>query len=457
MARTRRCSPFLSILHFCGPVVAGALLSFAAITARLPAEQAEHSIAATPLAQQSSAPAASDVRAARRTLAKRMRKAIAQRADYAQRAVAARFVDDKGNTVGVWQVSLAEHASWIAYDMQRSEPIARIDQQAIASSMGDAAVVALARPVHCDLQSMQDDKYKVLRAETSCIARSGYDFDAAALARILAEALQNAEEHVDLPVIAVAGTVRDTQGLGLGDAQVLAVGKSNFKGSGAGRKANVRKAIGERVHNVVVPADAVFSFNDVLGGPVTQSAGWHMALTIFEGVNLREAPGGGICQASTTVYRAVLQAGLPIVEQKNHSLYVSYYEAYGVGQDAAVFPGKQNLRFRNDTGAPLLLQSYYDGEDAYVHILGRPDGRAVTVDGPYFSTTAPAHVLVNNRPVRSNEIVWLRTITAADNTTTTQTFVSRYNAVPKSLVAKWPATSQVVTLHAAAPSTVEAR
>jgi hypothetical protein len=209
------------------------------------------------------------------------------------------------------------------------------------------------------------------------------------------------------------------------------------------------EAIGERVHNVVVPVDAEFSFNDVLGGPVTQSAGWQMALTIFEGVNLREAPGGGICQASTTVYRAALNAGLPIVEQKSHSLYVTYYEAYGVGQDATVFPGKQNLRFRNDTGAPLLLQSYYEGDDAYVHILGRPDGRQVTVDGPYFGSTAPADVQVNGRAVRGNEIVWVRTITSAEGAQTKEVLVSRYNAVPKSLVAKWPATSQT-TLHAAA-------
>jgi vancomycin resistance protein YoaR len=92
----------------------------------------------------------------------------------------------------------------------------------------------------------------------------------------------------------------------------LSTGRSNFKGSGAGRKSNVRKALNERVNNIFVPAGAVFSFNDTLG-TVSTGNGWQMALTIFDGVDLRPAPGGGICQASTTVYRAALAAGFPIM------------------------------------------------------------------------------------------------------------------------------------------------
>jgi vancomycin resistance protein YoaR len=440
----------MSILHLCGPVAAGAVLAVVAMAARMPAQHTTEGYAVAmsqALRQESATAVPVDARTARRRLAKRMRNAIAQRAAFLSRSVQATFVDASGNSVATKQIELAEHPEWVSYDLSRSEPTAFLNSRAVAQSLAGTGIVALPRPVHCDLQYMQSDAYDVLRVETSCIAKSGYEFDPAVLTADIVDAVAQKQDVVSLPVTAVAGTVRDVDGFGLGDLQLLSVGKSNFKGSGVGRKANVRKAIGERVHNVVVPVDAEFSFNDVLGGPVTQSAGWQMALTIFEGVNLREAPGGGICQASTTVYRAALNAGLPIVEQKSHSLYVTYYEAYGVGQDATVFPGKQNLRFRNDTGAPLLLQSYYEGDDAYVHILGRPDGRQVTVDGPYFGSTAPADVQVNGRAVRGNEIVWVRTITSAEGAQTKEVLVSRYNAVPKTLVAKWPATSQT-TLHA---------
>src|SRR5437763_5795507 len=50
------------------------------------------------------------------------------------------------------------------------------------------------------------------------------------------------------------------------------------------------------------------SFNDTLGGPIDVSEGWFMALGIFNGQDLRPIPGGGICQASTTMYRAIARS-----------------------------------------------------------------------------------------------------------------------------------------------------
>jgi vancomycin resistance protein YoaR len=219
------------------------------------------------------------------------------------------------------------------------------------------------------------------------------------------------------------------------------------------------------MHNVLVPAGEIFSYNDALGNAGSLADGWKMALTIFEGVNLRPAPGGGVCQVSTTIFRAALRAGLPIVEQKNHSLYVSYYEAYGVGQDATVYPGKQDFRFKNDTGHPILLQSYNEGDDAYVNIYGIDDGRAVTVKGPYFAATTPEEVKNQDKKLRANEIGWVRSVQSADGTATDDVFVARYNAIPKSLPKKYSATVEQTKvgvgmanmLHAAAGSGVVMR
>lgn len=460
MSASRKSSSVVtSVIHVCGSAAFALSLVVAVGTLQSPSP----SRAAIPVAAVRSGvsvayiPAAATERTQRRQLALRMWKAVHQRAALLQRTVSASFVSTDGMPVGVWTVSLAEHPSWVTYDTRdASKIVAVLSADQIARSIVEESLVALPKPMDCELTGLTTDKQDVIRAQTSCIAKSGYAYDALAMAKALKQALDEGQTDVALQVMPVQGKLIDVADAGIGNLVMMSTGKSNFKGSGEGRKNNVRKAIGEEMLNVVVPAGADFSFNDALGGPVTTSAGWSMALTIFEGVNLRPAPGGGICQASTTVYRAALKAGLPIVEQKSHSLYVSYYEAYGVGQDATVFPGKQNFRFHNDTGAPLLLQSYYEGDDAYVNIFGRPDGRAVAIDGPYFGQTAPADLIVNGRALRNSEIAWVRTVTAPDGVQKREVLVSRYNAVPKSLVAKWPATTEQ-HVHAAAPDLVVER
>jgi vancomycin resistance protein YoaR len=200
------------------------------------------------------------------------------------------------------------------------------------------------------------------------------------------------------------------------------------------------KAINEQINGVIVPADATFSFNSLLGGPVTLSRGWSMALGIFDGGDLRPTPGGGICQTSTTTYRALLLAGLPIKVQRNHSLYVHYYEEYGVGLDATVFYGHQDLTFVNDTGHPLLLMSWIDGDDAFVSIYGSSDGRTVEMQGPYFWTNAPADLQINGREIRRNEIAWIRVIKLPNGAEARELRVSQYKQLPKNLARQYEPT-----------------
>lgn len=444
-----------SLVHVCGSAAFGLSLAIALCTLQNPVETKAQIVVQPVTAPTMIAyiPAPLTAREQRRKTARLMWKAVHQRAMLMRRRVTATLMLPDGTVAGVWEVALGEHPSWVTYDMSGIKPVASLKVDRIASSLTKESPVPLPAPTHCQLQGLSTDDQEVLRAETSCIAKSGYEYDPDKLAGQLQQALTAGATGTTLAVRAVPGKIIDGGKFGIGDVAMLSTGRSNFKGSGEGRKLNVRKALDEHINNVVVPNGAEFSFNDVLGGPVTQSAGWSMALTIFDGSRLEMAPGGGICQTSSTVYRAALKAGLPITEHKSHSLYVSYYEAYGVGQDATVYPGKQDFKFTNDTGAPLVLQSYHDGEDAYVNILGRADGRAVTLDGPYFAKTAPDDLLVKNRRLRGNEIAWIRTVRGNDGTETSEVLTSRYNGVPQSLVAKWPAQTEQI-LHAASPDLV---
>jgi len=343
----------------------------------------------------------------------------------------------EAKTLASFEIKLSEHPLWVVFDTKPNDtPVAVVSEKRIMQFLKNEKPYFFPAPRSCTLLSEWEDG-GVLRAQTTCIAQDGYTIDEQNLVQRIRAALEQGKTEINAPLTFVASTITGQEGTLLAGQELtlLSTGHSDFKGSGLNRKSNVRKALNERVHNILVPEGATFSFNQTLG-PVTLSKGWQMALTIFDGVDLRPAPGGGICQASTTVYRAALRAGLPIVKQKNHSLYVTYYEAHGVGQDATIFPGQQDLRFLNDTGAPLLIQSYNDGDEAFVKFYGKDDGRRVALSGPYFTSTAP-----EGEKVRSNEILWQRTVEMPQGENKSENFLARYKAIPKSL----PARSTLVT------------
>ncbi len=349
--------------------------------------------------------------------------------------------DSGGHVIATWKVSLEDHPSWIVYEDTRSDRVtATVSVERIRQHLISYPIAGLAPVVSCPILREWTDPQGVIRAETGCAAREGYEVDTLALARLVANALLQSTPQVTMDIPAVQPKILASGGSGRliqQDLVLLVTGHSNFKGSGGGRKANVRKALDEHLNNVIVPAGAVFSFNKVLGDRVSISRGWHMALTIFNGNELKPAPGGGICQASTTLYRAALRAGFPIVKQKNHSLYVTYYEQYGVGQDATIFMGSQDLQFLNDSPGPLLIQSGHDGDEAFVRIFGIDDHRSVTLSGPYFAST-PVDEGSFNKKLRSNEIGWKRIVQMVGKEPVSEVTVARYQNIPKSLAKRSP-------------------
>lgn len=372
-----------------------------------------------------------------------MSAAIDARKAMLERTVSVSFVPEPGQPpLSGFDISLKDHPLWITFDVKEDKATATLDIQRLKQHLISYPPQGIPEPQSCILLSSWTDDDGVVRAQTDCIAKSGYVYDFDALAHDIADAFEHAKDTVEYVLTSVPAVVTDPTNGSVMPMKLLATGISDFEGSGLSRKANVRKGLNERVHNVLVPADAVFSFNDTLG-IVSMSRGWQMALTIFEGVNLRPAPGGGICQVSTTTYRAALAAGLPIVKQKSHSLYVTYYEKFGVGQDATIFPGKQDFQFRNDTGHPLLIQAYNDGDEAFVRIYGHDDGRTVALTGPYFGKTAPKDLLEEGRILRNNEIGWVRTVTMKGGEPKREVFVARYNAIPASLSSRWELTTVI--------------
>ena len=141
------------------------------------------------------------------------------------------------------------------------------------------------------------------------------------------------------------------------------------------------------VDGSVVEPGQTFSLNAAMG-PRTTNRGFDYAPVIAADGVLRQGVGGGICQYATTLFNAVLLAGLPIVEREAHSLYISHYP---IGRDATVSWGAVDFKFKNDTGKALMIRSWVQGDHLTVAIVGKT-GREVTFKtGPFYDSRKPAH------------------------------------------------------------------
>jgi hypothetical protein len=140
------------------------------------------------------------------------------------------------------------------------------------------------------------------------------------------------------------------------------------------------------LQGILLAPNEEFSFNDNVGN-INAANGFVEGYAIVQNRTQLEF-GGGICQDSTTMFRAAFWAGLPITDRKEHSFYISWYDKYGLGDagngpglDATIFTGAQDFRFLNDTGHWMLIQTYVDEKRtlAEVRMYGTKPNRTVTL------------------------------------------------------------------------------
>ncbi|MFA5270028.1 MAG: VanW family protein [Patescibacteria group bacterium] len=171
----------------------------------------------------------------------------------------------------------------------------------------------------------------------------------------------------------------------LGVNELVASGVSNFAGSPANRRHNIKTGA-SKFNNVIVAPAEPFSFNKTLG-VVDQTTGYLPELVIKGDETIPEF-GGGLCQVSTTAFRAILNGGYPVTERHNHSYRVVYYEP--AGTDATIYPPSPDLRFINDSPGHIVMQTYIDGNNLHFDFYGTKMDRKVVIEGPkIFNITEP--------------------------------------------------------------------
>ena len=138
---------------------------------------------------------------------------------------------------------------------------------------------------------------------------------------------------------------------------------TSFSTSSSNRINNIEVAAGHLNNLLVMPGQEI-SVSDTIK-PRTTANGYKSAGAYLNGRTV-PAIGGGICQVSSTVYSAVKNAGLTVLERHPHSMPVHYLP---LGLDAAISAGTKDLRFRNDYSAPVILQAYTEGKNLIVNCL----------------------------------------------------------------------------------------
>ncbi|MFN8676727.1 MAG: VanW family protein [Thermomicrobiales bacterium] len=215
----------------------------------------------------------------------------------------------------------------------------------------------------------------------------GVSLDAPKLATAVEQAFFGSGGTVIAPVDTTSPEIDSKNLNALGITTLLGSGQSNYSGSSDGRATNV--AVGASLLNgTLIPPHGVFSFNDSIG-LIDEDKGFVEA-QVIDGEKIGKDIGGGICQVSTTVFRAAFLAGMPITEWWPHRFRIGFYELDGwePGLDASILQPTDDpatwadFKFENPSDAWMLVESWTDGVNVWVNLYGADLGYDVEVTGP---------------------------------------------------------------------------
>ncbi len=220
---------------------------------------------------------------------------------------------------------------------------------------------------------------------------------------------------------------------------LIGTATTNFAGGSLDRQHNIEVGVSKITGVLIAPGQEFSTVNAI--GAISEEAGFVKEFVINREQTVKEL-GGGLCQLSTTLFRTVLNSGLPITERTNHKYVIPYY---GPGLDATVYGPHPDFRFVNDTGNYLLLQGITKNNQVTFELYGVKDGRIATISKPELYDEKP---VPPNRNIPSPDLYLGQiqcttstykgitadatyTVTYQDGTIKTQVFHSVYQPWPK--------------------------
>jgi vancomycin resistance protein YoaR len=258
-----------------------------------------------------------------------------------------------------WELTKRMLATWLEVQIVDESVVLGLSKEDVTAYIEDKIKPDVdVEPVEAKFSISEDQKVEEFRG-----SRAGVEVVLEDAYAAIQEAFLQRNYHdeglpsvVPLPTSQVEPTVKTGEVNDLGITEVLGSGYSNFAGSPPNRVKNVRFALEEKLEGLLIKPGETFSMLDALR-PFTISGGYLPELVI-KGNEIVPEVGGGLCQVGSTMFRAAMNSGLPIVERRNHSLVVSYYNDHrnGLpGTDATIYDSAPDFKFQNDTGNYILI------------------------------------------------------------------------------------------------------
>lgn len=244
---------------------------------------------------------------------------------------------------------------------------------------------SLSEKVHRDPQNAKL-KMEAGKVSVFVLSQKGIDLDIPASQKKITDYLKKKKTDASLTLVysEIEPEIKTNSIENMGITDLIGEGTSNFAGSPPNRVHNIQVAT-KRYDGLLIKPGEEFSFIKNLGDVDAE----HNYLPELVIKNNKTEPefGGGICQVSTTIFRAAVYSGLEITARKNHAYPVSYYNPQGM--DATVYIPRPDLRFINNTPGYILIQTKIEGTQLTFDFYGTNDGRKTNIIGPKITQRNP--------------------------------------------------------------------
>jgi len=297
------------------------------------------------------------------------------------------------------------------------QPVKNGDQISVQVGLNPTALRDMLVPVKSQVDRLPANAKFIFNDETRQLdlmedSKIGRTLEMEASVKAINDALLRGEHTASLVINEaqpqVSGSSTAEQ---LGITQLLLSETSYFFGSSPERIQNIEVAAA-RFHGVLVAPGETFSMGATMGD-VSLDNGFAEALIIYGGRTIKGV-GGGVCQVSTTLFRAAFNAGFPIVERTPHAYRVSYYERIAsggvdprlAGLDATVYFPLVDFKFTNDSPYWILMETYMSNSSLTWKFYSTSDGRTVTWDttGVTNVVSAPSPLFEVNNELGKNQM-----------------------------------------------------
>ncbi len=371
-----------------------------------------------------------------------------------------------------WELSTADIAELLVVETQENGPVFSLSAPSTTAFLEET----VAEEVYVEAQDAKfaiDDNGRVIEFSGS---QTGLVLDVQATYDALRNRFIQRSTSNNVSTTTVSAVVQETAAQvntedvnNLGISELLGEGVSSYAGSPANRIKNIKNAL-KKLNGVLIAPGEEFSTIEHTQ-PYTLEGGYLPELVI-KGNEIKPEIAGGLCQIGSTLFRMAMNSAMPIVERRNHSLVVNYYNdlSNGLpGTDATLYDPAPDFRFKNDTDEYILLQTLIDESEQTLtfQLWGTNDGREGSYSPPvvhrwiphgppqYVETTTLAPGVEQcQHAYRGADTSFVYTRRLADGTVQEETFESHYRPLQSiCLVGVDPAQSTGCSLPEGCPDT----